>query len=223
MALDPDTSDDGVRDRLIEGVTPTDSHDEPASGDAIHDEPVGVTHPARKGGHVTDVPAVAARLTLTDERLVVCDADSDLADCEIRFADIVYVREGQQEINGNAAECLSIRHINPPANAVTTKLRLWDDAAHDRLTAVVTDFYRQRRAAIDELELSTPQLKTLEAAYSAGREFDPATLLSESTEDIAALFGPLRRADLLRTGDTGVFLTGLGHMVVSERVDDERM
>jgi len=226
MAVDPaddaETTDDEVRDRLIEGATPSDS-DESAVADAIRDAPVGVTHPARKGGRVTDTPAVAARLTLTDEVLLIHDADGDLADFEVRFADIVYLREGQHEINGAAVESLSIRHINPPANAVMTKLSLWDDAAHERLTQIVTDYYRQQRAAVEQLELSTPQVEILVAAYSAGREFDPATLLPEAVDDIAELFAPLRRADLLRKGDTGVFLTGRGHMVVNEQVDDETM
>jgi len=226
MAVDPaddaETTDDEVRDRLIEGATPSDS-DESAVADAIRDAPVGVTHPARKGGRVTDTPAVAARLTLTDEVLLIHDADGDLADFEVRFADIVYLREGQHEINGAAVESLSIRHINPPANAVMTKLSLWDDAAHERLTQIVTDYYRQQRAAVEQLELSTAQVEILVAAYSAGREFDPATLLPEAVDDIAELFAPLRRADLLRKGDTGVFLTGRGHMVVNEQVDDETM
>jgi len=226
MAVDPaddaETTDDEVRDRLIEGATPSDS-DESAVADAIRDAPVGVTHPARKGGRVTDTPAVAARLTLTDEVLLIHDADGDLADFEVRFADIVYLREGQHEINGAAVESLSIRHINPPANAVMTKLSLWDDAAHERLTQIVTDYYRQQRAAVEQLELSTPQVEILVAAYSAGREFDPATLLPEAVDDIAELFAPLRRADLLRKGDTGVFLTGRGHMVVNEQIDDETM
>ena len=219
---DAETTDDEVRDRLIEGATPSDS-DESPSTDAIRDAPVGVTHPARKGGRVTDTPAVAARLTLTDEVLLIHDADGDLADFEVRFADIVYLREGQHEINGAAVESLSIRHINPPANAVMTKLSLWDDAAHERLTQIVTDYYRQQRAAVEQLELSTPQVEILVAAYSAGREFDPATLLPEAVDDIAELFAPLRRADLLRKGDTGVFLTGRGHIVVNEQVDDETM
>ena len=55
-----DATDDEVRDRLIEGTT-TDSDDEPAPADGIRESPAGVTHPARKGGRVTDIPAVAAR------------------------------------------------------------------------------------------------------------------------------------------------------------------
>jgi helix-turn-helix protein len=220
-ATDAAEADDAVRDRLIEGATPTDSDE--STSDAIRDAPAGVTHPARKGGRVTDTPAVAARLTLTDETLVVREADGDLADFGIRFADIIYLRDGQQEINGEPVESLVVRHIDPPANAVTTKLSLWDDAAHDRLTTVVTDYYRQHREAVAELELSTQQLEILVTAYSAGREFDPATVLPKAADDIAALFEPLRRADLLRRGDTGVFLTGRGHMVVNERVDDKTM
>lgn len=222
-ADDTDATDDEVRDRLIEGAAPTDGDDEATPVDEIREEPAGVTHPARKGGRVTDTPAVAARLTLCDRTIVIREAEGDLDDFEIRFADIVYVREGQQEVNGATVDSLVVRHTDPPANAVTTKLSLWDEATHEQLTGIVTDYYRQQRAAVDSLELSPAQLEVLVAAYSAGREFDPETLLPESADNIAEIFAPLRRADLLRAGDTGVFLTGLGHMIVNEQVDDETM
>lgn len=211
-----DSDADTVRDRLVE--QPTDGIEA-----ALTDAPVGVRHPARRGGRVTDVPAVAARLTLADETIRLHDAPDERVTITLRFADIVYVREGRQEINGTPVESLVIRHIDPPASAVTTTLSLWDDAAHARLTEIVTTYYRQQRAAIEQLTLSTTQLEILVAAYSAGREFDPASVLPKSADDIAALFEPLRDADLLREGDTGVFLTGRGHMVVNETLDDKTM
>jgi helix-turn-helix protein len=214
--MSSDSDADAVRDRLVE--QPADGGESP-----LTDAPAGVRHPARRGGRVTDVPVVAARLTLTDETLLVRAADGDLADFDIRLADIIYLRDGQQEINGEPVESLVLRHIDPPADAVTTKVSLWDADAHDRLTTVVTDYYRQHREAVAELELSTQQLEVLVTAYSAGREFDPASMLPKAADDIAAIFDPLRRADLLREGDTGVFLTGRGHMVVNETLDDETM
>lgn len=214
--MPPDSDADAVRDRLVE--QPPDG-----AAAALTDAPVGVRHPARRGGRVTDVPAVAARLTLADETIRLHDAPDERVNITLRFADIVYVREGRQEINDTPVESLVIRHIDPPANAVTTNLSLWDDTAHARLTELVTTYYRQQRAAIEQLRLSTPQLEILVAAYSAGREFDPASVLPKSADDIAALFQPLRDADLLREGDTGVFLTGRGHMVVNETLDDDTM
>ena len=143
---DADAVDGDVRDRLIEGA---DASDGDSTDDSISDAPAGVTHPARKGGRVTDIPAVAARLTLTDETLEIREADGDdPASFDLRFADIIYLRDGQQEINGTAVESLSIRHVRPPAAAATTEVSLWDDAAHDRLAGIVGDYYRTQREAV---------------------------------------------------------------------------
>lgn len=216
MTADPDD----VQDRLLEGTGSSDS--EPPAAD-LAAVPAGVTHPARKGGRVTDVSAVAVRLTLADETLQIRDADGDLADFDLRFSDIVYYREDHQEINGRTVESLSIRHVQPPAAAVTTAVSVWDDAAHDRLREVVADYYRRQRDAIDDLSLSGPQLELLVRCYSMGGELDPSAMLSKSTAELTELFEPLRAAGLLRKGDTGVFLTGRGYLVVNEEIDDETM
>ena len=220
-ADDADAVDGDVRDRLIEG---TDASDGDSTDDSISDAPAGVTHPARKGGRVTDIPAVAARLTLTDETLEIREADGDdPASFDLRFADIIYLRDGQQEINGTAVESLSIRHVRPPAAAATTEVSLWDDAAHDRLAGIVGDYYRTQREAVAELEPTEPQLELLVRLYSLGGEMDPSEMLSKSAAELAALFDPLREVDLLRKGETGVFLTGRGYLLVNETMDDETM
>lgn len=233
MPSDPDSDD--VQDRLTE----TEREPEAASTGSLTDIPVGITHPSRRGGRVTDEPAVAAWLTLTDELLRIRvpdnninDADDDgdgsndaasNADIEIRFSDIIYCREGQQEVDGEPVESLSIRHLQPPASAMTTELSAWDDADHDRLTEVVGNYYRQQREVVAELEPTDQQLELLVRLYSLGSEVDLSAMLSNSPAELEELFDPLREAGLLRKGETGVFLTGRGYFLVNERMDDETM
>ena len=233
MPSDPDSDD--VQDRLTE----TEQEPEAASTGSLTDIPVGITHPSRRGGRVTDEAAVAAWLTLTDKTLRIrvadnrvndADGDGDASndaasnvDLEIRFSDIVYCREGQQEVDGAPVESLSIRHLQPPASAMTTELSAWDDADHDRLTEVVSNYYRQQREAVGELEPTDQQLELLVRLYSLGGEIDPSAMLSRSPAELAELFDPLREAGLISKGDTGVFLTGRGYLLVNERMDDETM
>lgn len=214
-----DSDHDEVRDRLTE----TEQDAAESAAVSLTDIPVGITHPARRGGRVTDVAAVAARLTLTDATIQIRDAEGDLDDLDIRFSDIVYCREGQQEVDGTPVESLSIRHIQPPSSAMTTELSAWDDAAHERLTEVVGEYYRQQREAVAELSPTDAQLELLVRLYSMGGEFDPSAMLSKSPAELAELFDPLREAGLLRESDTGVFLTGRGYLLVNERIDDETM
>jgi helix-turn-helix protein len=193
-----------------------------AESEPLAGVPAGVWHPARRGGRVTDVPTVAARLTLRDDVLQIHDAE-EIEDFEIRFADIVYCREGTQEINKTAVKSLAVRHLDPPSTVLTTAISAWDDTHHDRLTRLVTDYYHTQREAIATFEPSPAQLELLVRFYSMGGEIDLAEVLDYSKVELTELFGPLREAGVIRKGDTGVFLTGRGYMLVNEEIDDDTL
>lgn len=78
--------------------------------------PVVTTHPARKGGRVTDEDPQEQTLYLADQKLEFGGSEDDV-DFGIRLSDIIHVERGTQTHGSDRLRGLSIRHLRPDGQA----------------------------------------------------------------------------------------------------------
>lgn len=189
--------------------------------DPLTDTPVGVVHPAKRGGRVLETPPAAGRLTISRRTIRVQQIARTIGTLQLRFPDIIGVGKSQRTINGTTVETLAVRHLDPPATVLTTEFSVWDDREHDLFTGFLRRYDRQQRRTIASITLSDAQLELLVTLYSAVGDIDIESILDRSTADITELFGPLREAGLISGGGIGSMLTGRGYMLVADRIADD--
>jgi helix-turn-helix protein len=187
----------------------------------LTETPVGVLHPARRGGRVTNAEMVVGRMTVKN-RLIRCrTTDFDTGTVLIRLSDVIYVTTGKHTINETTVDTVLIRHLQPPSSVVTTALHVWDDRERDVFVDYVTRYYRKQKRELIGLELTDEQHELLVTLYSGINQFDITDVLSRPTEEIRSLFGPLREAGLVGQGGAGSMLTGRGFMYANELFEDD--
>ena len=208
----------GEQSRLIEPspwiVTEPDT-------DPLTDTPVGIVHPAKRGGRILDTPPAAGRLTISRRTIRVRKIANMIGAVQIRFPDIIGVNESQRTINGTTVETVAVRHLDPPATVLTTEFSVWDDLEHDLFTQFLRRYYRKQQRKIAAITLSEPQLELLTTLYSAVGDIDIESILDRSSADITEQFGPLREAKLISGGGIANMLTGRGYMLVADRIADD--
>ena len=208
----------GEQSRLIEPspwiVTEPDT-------DPLTDTPVGVVHPAKRGGRILDTPPAAGRLTISRRTIRVQQIARAVGSVQIRFPDIIGVNRSQRIINGTTVETVAVRHLDPPATVLTTEFSVWDDREHDLFTQFLRRYDRKQQRQIAAVTLSDAQLELLTTLYSAVGDIDIESILDRSSADITELFGPLREAGLISGGGIGSMLTGRGYMLVADRIADD--
>jgi len=208
----------GEQSRLIEPspwiVTEPDT-------DPLTDTPVGVVHPAKRGGRILDTPPAAGRLTISRRTIRVQQIARTVGSVQIRFPDIIGINRSQRTINGTTVKTVAVRHLDPPATVLTTEFSVWDDREHDLFTQFLRRYDRKQQRQIAAITLSDAQLELLTTLYSAVGDIDIESILDRSSADITELFGPLREAGLISGGGIGSMLTGRGYMLVADRIADD--
>ena len=181
-----------------------------------------VTHPARKGGRVLNTEAAAGTLTV-DDRSVSISIDDATEDVSIRLADVIYFELDKQTFDDQRFRSLSVRHLDESGVAIKTTIALRDDRKHKLFQRFVRRGYQERKAKIEELTLTEAYKEVLVALYSTGEEFDISTIIDKPAGDLQELLSSLGQVGLVRMSENGAVLTGLGHVVVNEKIEDVNM
>ena len=189
----------------------------------LTETPAGAISPAIRGGRVTNTTAVAGRLTVEDRLIQVQTSDITTGTVIIRLSDVVYVRESNHVIDGTTVDTVSIRHLEPPSNVLTTAVHVWDDREREVFTNYVRRYYRKQKQQLTDIELTDEQLELLVTIYFKINQFDISDVLNRPTAEIRSLFGPLREAGLIGQGGVGSMLTARGFMYVNEELDEETL
>mgnify|MGYP002760408527 CR=1 FL=1 len=210
----------GEQSRLIEPSPWIVTESDP---DPLTETPVGIVHPAKRGGRVLSTPPAAGRLTISRRTIRVTKVARLVGSLQIRFPDIIGVDTSQRTINGTTVDTLAVQHLDPPATVLTTEFSVWDDREHELFTQFLRRYYRKQQRELAAIDLSADQLELLVTLYSAVGDLDIESILQRSTGEITELFGPLRDAELISGGGIGSMLTGRGYMLVRERIADDRL
>lgn len=181
--------------------------------------PIFVTHPARRGGRVTNKEPATGRLTVDDRSLTITSLDDQTADFTIHLSDIMHMETDRQTIDGEERWSLSIRHLGSDG-AVESEITARDDRQYKLLRQFAKREYRKRKSQLRELTLTDDQKEVLVALYTADSHMDISTIISQQADNLQTILTTLEEAGLVRTGTNGTELTGLGRVAVNNKVED---
>ena len=181
--------------------------------------PVFVTHPARRGGRVTNKEPTLGRLTVDDRSLSITLEDEGTADFTIHLSDIMHMETERQTVEDEERWSLSIRHLQSDGS-VASEITARDDRQYKLLRQFAKREYRRRKQQLRELTLNEDQKEVLVALYSANSHIDISTIISQGATDLQHILRALEEAGLVRATEGGTELTGLGRVAVNKKIED---
>jgi helix-turn-helix protein len=181
--------------------------------------PVFATHPAKRGGRVTDNEPVAGRLTVDNRSLSITTTDDETPDFRIKLADIMHINTERQTIDGDERWSLSIKHLTDDG-AVNSKIIARDDRQYKLLRQFAKREYRKRKRRLKEMSLNDDEKEVLVALYSASNQMDITMIIDQDADSFQAIIDSLTNSGLVRTGGSGAELTGLGRVAVNRKIED---
>jgi len=182
-----------------------------------------VTHPARRGGRVLNTSAAGGTLSVDDRAVSITVDDEDTEEFTIQLTDVIYFELEKQTFDEERFRSLSVRHLGETGEAVKTTIAVRDERKHKLFQRFVRRGYRERKAKIEELTLTEEYKEVLVALYSAGDQFDISMIIDKPAGELQELLSSLGQVGLVRMSDNGAVLTGLGHVVVNEKIEDVNM
>ena len=180
-----------------------------------------LTHPAQRGGRVLNTEPVEARLSVDDRSVSITPDDGERLG--ITLSEIIHFELEKLDFEDRRYRGLSVRHLGDEGMATKSTIALEDDRKHKLFQRFVRRGYRERKAKIEEITLRDAHKEVLVALYSAGNQFDISMIVDKSADELQHLLGSLSEMGLVRTGGGGASLTGLGRIVVNEKLDDVNM
>ena len=184
--------------------------------------PVYVTHPAKRGGRVTDKQPVNGHLSVDDYSLSVTINNKQELNFNIDLSDIMYIDTERQSVDDEERWSLSIKHLSDNG-AVSSKILPRSDRKYKLLRQFAKREYRRQKQKIKQLSLSNEQKEALVALYSANNQMDISAMLSQDASELQSTIDALANFGLIRTESAGAELTGLGRVVVNEKIEDVNM
>lgn len=180
---------------------------------------VTVTHPARKGGRVTDAEAEDFTLSV-DSRQIKFKSGAG-AEFRIRLSDLIHIERGKQAVRGVTHKALLVRHCTTDdGEPVTTEISAATDREFKLLERYLMRDYERRKKKLQQISLSDAEKEILVAMYSLGSAMDVSMVMDISSEKLTKLVNSLKGHGLVQDNGDGNELTGMGQMVVSDKVDD---
>jgi len=178
-----------------------------------------VTHPAKRGGRVLDTDPVPGELTVDDRSVTITASQGD-DELTIRLSDIIHIGTGKQTYESLRMRGLSIRHLHASKEAAETAIKLRNDRQQKLFERFVKGSYRKRKEKIEELTITEAFKEVLVALYSASDEMDISMIIDKNPSELQEVFDSLQDVGLVRMSDEGTVLTGLGRVVVNEKIQD---
>ncbi len=185
-----------------------------------------VTHPARRGGRVLNTSATGGTLTVDDRSVSITvddEDDEDEAEFTIQLSDVIYFELEKQTFEEQRFRSLSVRHLGETGEAVKTTIAVRDERKHKLFQRFVRRGYRERKRKIEGMTLTEEYKEVLVALYSAGDQFDISMIIDKPASELQKILSSLGGVGLVRMSDNGAVLTGLGHVVVNEKIEDVNM
>lgn len=173
-----------------------------------------VKHPARIGGRITDNAVVPMTVSL-NPGTVSFDGSDPFA---IEVSTVTHFERMNREVKGQDRSVLSVRHT-PEMQALTSEITLPSNRKMNILGRFLRIEYSQLREALEDTELSDRETQALVGLYSGGTDASLAGMLGMESNQVTMLLNGLVEKDLLQEGESGMELTDLGKLAVSDNIE----
>ncbi|MFB6081560.1 MAG: CheF family chemotaxis protein [Halanaeroarchaeum sp.] len=176
---------------------------------------VGVKHPARVGGRVTDQPFRTATLAVAPRR-VRFQADSPLT---VDVSTVSHFERVEREVDGQSRSVLSVRHADGH-DVVTTEVAIHPERKMNVLGRFLRIEYSQLREELADVSLSDQEIEVLVGIYSGATEGSLAGMLGVDASRVSSMLSTLVQKGLLAETAGGWELTATGTLAVGKHLED---
>jgi helix-turn-helix protein len=175
-----------------------------------------VRHPARRGGRVTDVKPVTAKLDLQWGEIGFLSSDRDRV--AVDLDDVINVDRSERDLGAGTHPVVKFRHLADD-NSVTTEVGIKSDRKTNLLGRYIRTRYSDLAEALTELTISQKEEEILVALYSTD-DITLTDVVNLSPQRLTMVVRSLREKELVADADDNLTLTMKGKIVATNRLED---
>lgn len=209
--------DDRIETILIEGGDETISKFETVAFRCLlSGTKAKIKHPARVGGRVTDEPVRNAKIAIDPEQVTFRTSGGSF---RIDITSVIGFERAERSPDGTSRPSLLIKHAS--GGAVSTSLIA---PLSTRRLNILGRFLRVRYSELlgeaEEIDLDESQKRLLVTIYASGGDIDFGNVLNGDAARATNVLNALSRKGLVSEDGTGISLTSLGQIIVTQRLED---
>lgn len=173
-----------------------------------------VRHPARKGGRVTDVKPVTAKLDLQLGEIGFLSSARDRV--AVDLDDVINVDRSERDLGAGTHPVVNFRHLADD-NSVMTEAGIKSDRKTNLLGRYIRTRYSDLAEALAKLTISQEEEKVLVALYSTNN-ITLTDVVKFSPQRLTMVVRSLREKGLVADADDNLTLTMKGKIVATNRL-----
>jgi helix-turn-helix protein len=210
-------SDDGVETVLIEGDETTMSKFQTvAFKSLLSGTKAKIKHPARIGGRVVDSPVRKAKLTIEPESVLFRTQNGKT---RIDITSVVEFQRTERSLDGTDGPTLLVTHADR-GEVSTSLIAPLSSRRLNLLGRFLRVEYSKLLEEARDIDLSDSQKRLLVTVYATDGDIDFGSVLSGDAARATNVLNALREKGLIEEGESGISLTSIGQIIVSQRLED---
>ncbi|MEF8778189.1 MAG: CheF family chemotaxis protein [Natronomonas sp.] len=210
-------SDDGVETVLIEGDETTMSKFQTvAFKSLLSGTKAKIKHPARIGGRVVDSPVRKAKLTIEPEGVLF---RTESGKTRIDITSVVEFQRTERSLNGTDGPTLLVTHADQ-GEVSTSLIAPLSSRRLNLLGRFLRVEYSKLLEQARDIELDGSQKRLLVTVYATDGDIDFGSVLGGDAARATNVLNALREKGLIEEGESGISLTSIGQIIVSQRLED---
>ncbi len=173
-------------------------------------------HPARVGGRVTDEPIRNAKLAIDPEQVTF---RTSRGNPKIGISNVIGFKRTERDIDGTERPALLVKHADGGQVSSTLIAPL-----STRRLNILGRFLRIRYSELlekaESIELDESQTRLLVTIYATDGDIDFGNVLDGDAARATNVLNALAKKGLISDDETGISLTSIGQIIVSQRLED---
>ena len=174
-----------------------------------------VTHPAKRGGRITDASDRKMKLSLQRGQLDLKGKDETVT---IDLGGVIDFGREQRDIGGKTRPTLSVDH-SEAGTTLTTLITLPNSRKLNLLGRYVRLEYSEIMEDLEDIDVGEEEVETLVSLYSAGGSAELSMLVTGDINETRAIVDQLQEKELVDDDEDGLTLTPKGQVIVNEKIE----